>query len=575
AEATPSALLDVSSTTQGAVVPRMTTAQRDNISVSCSCTPATGLFIYNTDCNNFNYYNGTSWQPMNTGGGNIPASAGSILGAASVCLGQSSVTYSIISVTNATSYVWSYTGTGFSIASGSGTNSITANFSAFATSGILSVYGTNACGNGSVSSGYSVTVNTPPIISNFSTPSATTVCAGSASTVTVNSTSLDNGIFTVTYNLTGANTATGSTASLTISSNTGTFSTSALANSGTTTVTITSIQNSSGCSVTVSSGNTASITVTTLPATPTATVATEITSHQLAANWGNVSGATSYALDVVTDNSFGSGFVVNNVNVGNVLTYTVTGLTAGTTYYYRVRAVNSCTNGASSNTITATTFNLANSLLAYWKLDESSGNAIDIVGGHTGTNVNTVTFSAGKINNGGNFDRTIPNYFTPTNIGAIATGSLAVWVKGSFTTDNCDYGVFATTQWNASGQPFIYVRKRDSESKVARMGYDTYGNSAEIYATSDISTSNWNYCVWIWDVPNKKVTFYLNGNQIGSPTVTTMVTPVFNDLRLGNGIITGRSFAGQLDEVGLWSKALTQNEITALYNAGNGIQYPF
>jgi hypothetical protein len=51
-----SAILDVSSTTQGVLPPRMTTAQRNAIA-----NPATGLTIYNSSNNAFEVYNGTAW----------------------------------------------------------------------------------------------------------------------------------------------------------------------------------------------------------------------------------------------------------------------------------------------------------------------------------------------------------------------------------------------------------------------------------------------------------------------------------------------------------------------------------
>jgi|DEB0MinimDraft_6_1074348.scaffolds.fasta_scaffold00137_12 hypothetical protein len=51
-----SALLDVQSTTQGFLPPRMTDAEKNAIA-----TPAAGLMIYNTDANQMSYYNGTSW----------------------------------------------------------------------------------------------------------------------------------------------------------------------------------------------------------------------------------------------------------------------------------------------------------------------------------------------------------------------------------------------------------------------------------------------------------------------------------------------------------------------------------
>jgi hypothetical protein len=56
-----SAKLDVSSTTQGVLIPRMTTVNRDAIT-----SPATGLQVYNTNTNEFNYYNGTVWTTLSS-----------------------------------------------------------------------------------------------------------------------------------------------------------------------------------------------------------------------------------------------------------------------------------------------------------------------------------------------------------------------------------------------------------------------------------------------------------------------------------------------------------------------------
>lgn len=61
--ATPSAsaLLDITSTTQGFLAPRMTTVQRNAI-----VAPGTGLFIYNTTTSKFNYWDGAAWQSIDT-----------------------------------------------------------------------------------------------------------------------------------------------------------------------------------------------------------------------------------------------------------------------------------------------------------------------------------------------------------------------------------------------------------------------------------------------------------------------------------------------------------------------------
>jgi hypothetical protein len=58
-----SAALEIDSE-KGLLIPRVTEADRDAIS-----TPATGLMVYNTDSNAFNYFNGVSWVEVGTGSG--------------------------------------------------------------------------------------------------------------------------------------------------------------------------------------------------------------------------------------------------------------------------------------------------------------------------------------------------------------------------------------------------------------------------------------------------------------------------------------------------------------------------
>jgi len=69
AAADASAMLDVKSTSQGVLVPRMTAAQRGLIG-----SPATGLLVYQTDGTaGFYFYNGTQWTSLSGGGSTAPA----------------------------------------------------------------------------------------------------------------------------------------------------------------------------------------------------------------------------------------------------------------------------------------------------------------------------------------------------------------------------------------------------------------------------------------------------------------------------------------------------------------------
>lgn len=118
------------------------------------------------------------------------------------------------------------------------------------------------------------------------------------------------------------------------------------------------------------------------PTATTATAATHINATSFKAQWSFFEGSTAYFLDVATNNTFTnmvSGY--SNLNVGNVANCVVTGLTANTTYYYRVRGTNTSTN---SNTITVAT--KAGTVAASHFVTKSSGNISEITTWQSSTN---------------------------------------------------------------------------------------------------------------------------------------------------------------------------------------------
>jgi len=60
-----SAALDIVASDKVALLPRMTTAERDTINGG---NPAIGLIIYNISTNEFNFFNGSVWVPLAGGG---------------------------------------------------------------------------------------------------------------------------------------------------------------------------------------------------------------------------------------------------------------------------------------------------------------------------------------------------------------------------------------------------------------------------------------------------------------------------------------------------------------------------
>ena len=89
----------------------------------------------------------------------LPEIAGVISGSANASPLQSLI-YTVPSINGATSYLWNYSGSDVSIVGN--TNTVTLNFGASTTSGVLTVKGINSCGEGLVSNGFTINVSSIP-----------------------------------------------------------------------------------------------------------------------------------------------------------------------------------------------------------------------------------------------------------------------------------------------------------------------------------------------------------------------------------------------------------------------------
>lgn len=108
--------------------------------------------------------------------------------------------------------------------------------------------------------------------------------------------------------------------------------------------------------------------------------------------------------------------------------------------------------------------------------------------------------------------------------------------------------------------------------------YDGHENQGAINATAfgPATPGEWYFVVAFHDAENDLIGISING---GAPETTAYALGCHNghnDFEVGRAFGgTPYFFDGAIDELGLWSRRLTSQEITELYSNGGGIGYPF
>ncbi|MCK5016787.1 MAG: hypothetical protein KAS32_06905 [Candidatus Peribacteraceae bacterium] len=194
-------------------------------------------------------------------------------------------------------------------------------------------------------------------------------------------------------------------------------------------------------------------------------------------------------------------------------------------------------------------------LLAYYKLEENSAvdaNVVDSVSGNDGTAAqNTDQISVvGKVDNAFTFNGSSDIVAIPyQNVGT--TLSYAMWFKRT-----------------GSDSHYLFALMRTLINVTDSFLY-WYPDSTESFAVAHewSSNSDWNHLVITQTGTVAKM--YLNGVLVETET---SVFPV-NTTNVGNGSIGGPSllFEGQIDDVRIYNKVLSQVEIDNIYNKGAGV----
>ena len=213
-----------------------------------------------------------------------------------------------------------------------------------------------------------------------------------------------------------------------------------------------------------------------------------------------------------------------------------------------------------------------NGLVAYYPFN---GNANDVSGnGYHGTvNGATLTPDRNDVQNSSyGFDGlddyiSINSNYNQLDFFGNCCITISAWIK----LDNNDnqYGILTNSDYNNIHQQ--YALKVDSNSKLYFLAGDKLFESNGInYSSSNINNGQWTHTLVSYD--GNKLKLYLNGNldyenQIidNFPESPSSVAFIGNSWGANNDF-----FPGQIDDVGIWNRALTEQEIQNLYTSSTG-----
>jgi len=155
--------------------------------------------------------------------------------------------------------------------------------------------------------------------------------------------------------------------------------------------------------------------------------------------------------------------------------------------------------------------------------------------------------------NFGNSDFTISTWFRTNQNDGIANDHPFVYY-GSFATINCSWVLRTWANGTISGSIF--------NSSISPSGGVTISNNSY---TDNI----WHQALFVRNTSSSIVSLYIDGQLVNSQNLVGIANIIGSNqaqLYFGWNPNTGSIFA-DIDDIGIWNRALTQQEITALYNA--------
>lgn len=194
-------------------------------------------------------------------------------------------------------------------------------------------------------------------------------------------------------------------------------------------------------------------------------------------------------------------------------------------------------------------------LIHYWTLDESSGSRVDSVGGNNLTDIGTsVGSTTGKDGDCAVFDNAADNLRSSSSLAGPPTSiSCALW--GMVGT-----GAALQLLFDYGGDAFVKLSVRNGGNAVWNVNEE--GASCII---PSLSVDTWHLIVVTFSGGTSKA--YVDGSLIDTQSPGDMATVLSFEILRSSG-------TSNADEISIWNRAITAEEVTDIWNGGAGTFLP-
>jgi hypothetical protein len=232
------------------------------------------------------------------------------------------------------------------------------------------------------------------------------------------------------------------------------------------------------------------------------------------------------------------------------------GLTAGTTYRYRVRAEDARGNlGGYSDVVSGTTSGTSGGLVAAWGFNEGAGTTASDVSGF----VNSGTLGGATWIAGGKFGGALS--FNGFSSEVTAADAASLDLTSGMTVEAWVNPSAASSTWKAilhKNTDRYYLMASSDTGGVPVIGATFGSGNLNGLGSQALPVGVWSHVAGTFD--GSRLRLYVNGSEVANVAQTTPLTTSNEILQIGADVY-GENFHGALDEIRIYNRALGAAEL--------------